>query len=56
MPLDALGQEAAWAPSKDRGALGLWGFRLRWVVKALGWILAVVGAAVLTGLVGKRDD
>ena len=56
LPLDALGQEAAWAPSKDRGTLGWWGFYLRWVVKALGWILAVVGAAVLTGLVGKRDD
>ncbi|MEH6361039.1 MAG: hypothetical protein V7761_09940, partial [Amylibacter sp.] len=30
IPLDALGQENAWAPSKDRGMLGKVGFYLRW--------------------------
>lgn len=55
VPLDALGQENAWAPSPARGALGQWGFYLRPVIQAAGWIMTALGAAVLTGLVGRRD-
>lgn len=35
MPLDALGQENAWAPSKDRGNLGWVAYYMRWLVYAL---------------------
>ncbi|RVT85847.1 hypothetical protein DXV76_08890 [Rhodobacteraceae bacterium CCMM004] len=55
VPLDALGQERAWAPARDRGAWGWWGFYLRWLVQMMGWIVTAVGAAVLTGLVGRRE-
>ena len=55
IPLDALGQELAWAPSATRGDLGWWAFYLRWVIQSLGWILTAVGAGVLTGLIGRRD-
>lgn len=55
LPLDALGQEAAWAPSKDRGALGAWGFYLRWVVQFLGWVFTGVLAAALTGIIGRKE-
>lgn len=55
VPLDALGQEKAWAPSKDRGNLGYWAYYLRWVVQMAGWIITAVGAATLTGLVGRKE-
>jgi hypothetical protein len=55
VPLDALGQEQAWAPSKDRGGWGRWGFRLRWLFQAAGWVITAMGAAVLTGLVGRKE-
>jgi hypothetical protein len=35
--------------------LGYGGFYLRWLVQAFGWFITVTGAAVLTGLVGRRD-
>lgn len=54
VPLDALGQEKAWAPSKDRGPLGYAGFYLRWIIQVSGWIITAVGAATLTGLVGRK--
>lgn len=54
IPLDALGQENAWAPSKDRGMLGKIGFYLRWVIQFSGWVITAVGAATLTGLVGRK--
>jgi len=53
--LVGLGQETAWSPSRDRGAWGAWGFYTRWVFQALGWIITALGAATLTGLVGRRD-
>ena len=56
LPLDSLAQQEAWAPSKDRGNWGWWGFYLRFVIQLSGWIIAAVGAAVVTGLVGKRDE
>ena len=55
IPLDALGQEKNWAPSAKRGWWGEWGHRLRWLVQMAGWVITAIGAAVLTGLIGRRD-
>ncbi|MDB4019990.1 hypothetical protein N9491_05185 [Planktomarina temperata] len=55
IPLDALGQEKNWAPSAERGLWGEWGHRLRWLVQMAGWVITAIGAAVLTGLIGRRD-
>jgi hypothetical protein len=55
IPLDALGQETAWAPSPVRGALGWWGFYAKPAIQMLGWIITAIGAAAVTGLVGRRD-
>lgn len=55
VPLDALGQENAWAPSKDRGALGWWAYYLRWAVQMSGWVITAVAAAALTGVIGRKE-
>jgi hypothetical protein len=55
IPLDALGQEKNWAPSASRGTWGKWGHRLRWLVQMAGWVITAMGAAVVTGLIGRRD-
>jgi hypothetical protein len=55
IPLDALGQEKNWAPSASRGTWGKWGHWLRWLVQMAGWVITAVGAAVVTGLIGRRD-
>ena len=55
IPLDALGQEKNWAPSAERGWWGDWGHRLRWLVQMAGWVITAIGAAVVTGLIGRRD-
>ncbi|HKL70973.1 hypothetical protein [Salibaculum sp.] len=55
VPLDALGQETTWAPSRDRGWWGWLGYALRMPIQMAGWLITAVGAAVLTGLVGRRD-
>ena len=55
VPLDALGQETTWAPSRDRGWLGWLGYTMRMPIQLAGWLITAVGAAVLTGLVGRRD-
>ncbi len=55
IPLDALGQEQTWAPSRDHGWLGWLGYAMRMPVQMMGWIITTVGAAVLTGLVGRKD-
>ncbi|WP_425037599.1 hypothetical protein [Primorskyibacter sp. S187A] len=55
IPLDALGQETAWAPSPARGDLGWWGFYLKPVIQIAGWVITAIGAAAVAGLVGKRD-
>ncbi len=55
VPLDALGQESTWAPSKDRGMWGWLGYYARMPIQLSGWIITAVGAAVLTGLVGRKD-
>ena len=54
IPILDLGQTAAWAPSKDRGAWG-WGLWWgRWLLSALGWIVTALGAAAITGII--RQD
>ena len=55
VPLDALGQEKAWAPSYNRGPWGVAGYWGRWVIQMSGWMITAIGAAVVTGLVGRRD-
>jgi len=55
IPLDALGQEKNWAPSAERGWWGDWGHQLRWLVQMAGWVITAIGAAVVTGLIGRRD-
>ena len=49
------GLETTWAPSKERGGWGWWGFYLRWIFQTLGWVITALGAAVLTGLLGRKD-
>jgi hypothetical protein len=55
IPLVALGQEVAWAPSYARGWLGTIGYYLRWPIQFLGWVIAAVTAATLAGVVGRKD-
>lgn len=55
VPLDALGQERAWAPSKARGVWGWLGFYGRWLIQMAGWVITAMAAAVVTGLIGRRD-
>lgn len=55
IPILDLGQESAWAPSKDRG---WWGYHLwwgRWLFSALGWIVTALGAAAVTGIIQRND-
>jgi hypothetical protein len=54
LPLDALGQEAAWRPRTGEW-LGDLAFYSRTFFQAAGWIITALAAAVLTGLVGRRD-
>lgn len=56
IPLDAIGQQQAWAPSHDRGGWGEVGYWARAPIQVAGWVIAAVGAAVVTGLLGKKDD
>jgi hypothetical protein len=34
--------------------LGKVGFYLRWLIQFSGWVITAVGAATLTGLVGRK--
>jgi hypothetical protein len=54
LPLDALGQEVAWRPRTGEW-LGNLAFFSRTFFQAAGWIITALAAAVLTGLVGRRD-
>jgi len=54
VPLVVLGQEAAWAPSKDRGPWGWHLWYLRWLLTIAGWVVTGFGAAAVTGLI-RRD-
>lgn len=54
IPLVSLGQEAGWAPSTSRSAWGRAGWWLRWIAKAVGWVVTALGAAAITGVI-RRD-
>ena len=41
--------------SASRGWWGEVGHRLRWLVQMAGWVITAIGAAVVTGLIGRRD-
>ena len=56
LPLDTIGQTEAWSPLKDRGTWGWWGYCLRFPVQLFGWIIVAMSAAILTGLIGRRED
>ena len=54
IPVLALGQTAAWAPSTTRGPWGRglwWG---RWVLTMAGWFVSALGLAAITGIT-RRD-
>ncbi|WP_162197175.1 hypothetical protein [Loktanella sp. S4079] len=53
VPLISLGQDAAWAPSTNRGPWGWHLWWLRWVLTACGWIITAIGAAAVTGVIRK---
>ncbi len=53
IPLVSLGQETAWAPSTSRSPLGHTGWWLRWLAKAIGWIVTALAAAAITGVIRK---
>ena len=59
LPFDTLGQEEAWRATTGKLAeghlIGNLAFYSRWFFQIAGILLAAVGAAVLTGLVGRRD-
>ncbi len=54
VPIVTLGQESAWAPSTSRSPWGRAGWWLRWIAKAVGWIITALGAAAITGII--RQD
>jgi hypothetical protein len=56
LPLDTIGQTEAWAPSKDRGWWGLAAYYARFPIQLLGWVITAMGAAVVTGLIGRKED
>jgi hypothetical protein len=56
IPLDALGQENAWAPSWGRGWIGKVGNFLRWGMQTFGWFVTAFLAAFVTGFVGRRAE
>ena len=43
------------APSASPGWWGELGHRLRWLVQMSGLVITAIGAAVVTGLIGRRD-
>ncbi|QFT62209.1 hypothetical protein [Roseivivax sp. THAF30] len=55
IPLDALGQEAAWAPSPVRGIWGTLGFATGWLTQLSGWLITAIAAAAVAGIVGRKD-
>ncbi len=54
VPIISLGQEAAWAPSTNRGPWGWWLWWMRYWLTTLGWIVTAIGAAAVTGVI-RRD-
>ncbi|WP_439111486.1 hypothetical protein [Lentibacter sp.] len=54
VPIIALGQEEAWAPSTTRGPWGWYAWWSRWVLKGMGWIVTALGAAAITGIIRRE--
>ncbi len=54
IPIVALGQESAWAPSTSRSPLGQIGWGLRWLAKGIGWVVTALGAAAVTGVIRRE--
>jgi len=54
IPIIAIGQEAAWAPSTNRGPWGQVLWWSRWVLTILGWIVTAVGAAAIAGMIRRE--
>jgi len=54
VPLVSLGQEEAWAPSTSRSAWGRAGWWIRWIAKAVGWVIAALAAAAVTGIIRRE--
>lgn len=53
IPLVSFGQEDAWAPSTSRSPLGRAAWWMRWFAKAIGWVVAALLAAAVTGAIRK---
>lgn len=53
IPLIQLGQESAWAPSTSRSDWGRAAWWLRWFAKGIGWVIAALLAAAVTGVIRK---
>ncbi|SLN33687.1 hypothetical protein [Roseisalinus antarcticus] len=54
VPLVSLGQEAAWAPSTSRSDWGRAGWWIRWFAKGVGWVIAALVAAAITGVIRRE--
>jgi len=54
IPLIDLGQEAAWAPSTSRSPWGRVLWWVRWVAMGLGWVIAALAAAAITGVIRRE--
>jgi len=54
VPLVSLGQESTWAPSTSRSPLGKIAWWLRWISKALGWVVTALLAAAITGVIRQE--
>lgn len=55
IPLINFSQEDAWSPTTNRGPWGVVAFYTRPTLKILGWILTAIGAAAVTGVIGRKD-
>jgi hypothetical protein len=53
VPIISIGQEAAWAPSTNRGAWGWWLWLANPILTLMGWIVTAIGAAAVTGVIRK---
>lgn len=53
IPLVSFGQEDAWAPSTARSDWGRAAWWMRWFAKAIGWVIAALLAAAVTGVIRK---
>jgi len=55
VPLVDLGQEAAWTAT-TANTIGLTAWVITWIAKTLGWLIAALGAAAVTGIIRHEDE